>query len=84
VTAAKAAGTSATHLGCGRRPYLDLILIRVLPRACYRRIAPATCANDLPLETVANRLDPMGCGPNVDQAARWRTFKLPAIAALRG
>jgi hypothetical protein len=37
-----------------------------------------------PLETVVNRSDPMGCGPNVDQAARWRMFMLPAIAALRG
>jgi hypothetical protein len=25
------------------------------PRACFPRIAPATCGNDLPLETVANR-----------------------------
>jgi hypothetical protein len=38
------------------------------PWACFRRIEPATCANDLPLETVANRSAPMACGPNVDQA----------------
>jgi hypothetical protein len=44
MTAAKAAGTSATHLVCGRRPYLDLILIRVLhpglfalDRTCHLR-----------------------------------------------
>jgi hypothetical protein len=41
------------------------------PRVCFRRIAPATCANDLPLETVANRSAPMACGPNVDQVVRW-------------
>ena len=34
------------------------------PRACFRRIAPATCANDLPLETAANRSAPMACGPS--------------------
>jgi hypothetical protein len=39
-------------------------------RACFPRIAPATCANDAPLETVANRSAPMACGPNVDQAGR--------------
>jgi hypothetical protein len=32
-------------------------------RACYRRIAPVTWANDIPLETVANRSIPMACGP---------------------
>jgi hypothetical protein len=37
------------------------------PRACFPRIAPATCANDVPLETAPNRPDPMGGGPNVDQ-----------------
>jgi hypothetical protein len=35
---------------------------------CFRRIASATCAEDLPLETAVNRSDPMACGPNVDQA----------------
>jgi hypothetical protein len=30
------------------------------PRACYRRIAPATCANDLPLETAGDRCEPLG------------------------
>jgi hypothetical protein len=48
------------------------------PRACFRRIAPATCANDLPLETIANRSAPMACGPNVDQARSAR-----GAAALR-
>ena len=56
----------------------DLILIRVLPRACFRRIAPTTYANDLPLETIANRSEPMACGPNVDQ-----TRPLAGAAALR-
>jgi hypothetical protein len=39
-------------------------------RACFPRIAPATCANDAPPETVANRSAPMACGPIVDQAGR--------------
>jgi hypothetical protein len=30
------------------------------PRACFPRIAPATCANDLPLETVRDRYEPLG------------------------
>jgi hypothetical protein len=37
-------------------------------RACFCRIPAATWANDLPVETVANRSVPMACGPNVDQA----------------
>ncbi len=44
----------------------------------FPRIAPATCANDVPLETVANRSVPMACGPNVDQAC-----PLAGAAALR-
>jgi hypothetical protein len=49
----------------------DLILIRVLPASLFRRIAPATCANDLPLETAGDRCEPLGadgmwtkCGPD--------------------
>jgi hypothetical protein len=62
ITAAKATGTSATHLGWFAAAGLtwDLILIRVLPRACFRRIASATCANDLPLETTGDRCEPLG------------------------
>jgi hypothetical protein len=30
------------------------------PWACFRRIAPATCANDLPLETAGDRCEPLG------------------------
>jgi len=30
------------------------------PGTCFRRIAPATCANDLPLETVGDRYEPLG------------------------
>ena len=30
------------------------------PRACFRRIAAATCANDLPLETAGDRCEPLG------------------------
>jgi hypothetical protein len=30
------------------------------PGACFRRIAPATCANDLPLETAGDRCEPLG------------------------
>jgi hypothetical protein len=36
-------------------------------RACFPRIAPGTCTNDVPLETTDDRCVPMGCGPNVDQ-----------------
>jgi hypothetical protein len=36
-------------------------------RACFCRIAPATCINNVPLETAMNRSTPMACGPNVDQ-----------------
>ena len=36
-------------------------------RACFPRIAPATCTNDVPLETVVNRSVPMACEPHVDQ-----------------
>ena len=39
----------------------------ICERACFPRIAPTTCANDVPLETVVNRSTPMACGPNVDQ-----------------
>jgi hypothetical protein len=54
-----------------RRQHLDLILIRVLPPGQFPQDrADNLRANDLPLETVANRSAPMGCGPNVDQA--WR------------
>jgi hypothetical protein len=35
-------------------------------QACLRRIPPATCANDTPLETATHRSVPMGCKPNVD------------------
>jgi hypothetical protein len=38
----------------------DLILIRVLPLGLFRRIAPATWANDFPLETVGDRCEPFG------------------------
>jgi hypothetical protein len=38
-------------------------------RACFPGIGPATCANEVPLETVGDRSEPMGRGPNVDQSA---------------
>ena len=34
---------------------LDLILIRVLPKACFPRIAAVAWENDVPLETVGGR-----------------------------
>ena len=69
MTAAKAAGTSATHVGL-QPPALTWTssLSGFCPWACFRRTAPATCANDLPLETATNRSAPMACGPDVDQA----------------
>ena len=30
------------------------------PRACFCRITPATCANDVPLETAGDRCEPLG------------------------
>jgi hypothetical protein len=44
-------------------------------QACSSRIAPATCGNDVPLETVADRSVPMGCGRSVDQAAGVRAHR---------
>jgi hypothetical protein len=43
------------------------VLSEFSTRVSFPRIAPVTWANDAPLETVANRLVPMGCGPNMDQ-----------------
>jgi hypothetical protein len=59
-------------LVCGPRLHYrggaeEHILIRVLHLGLFPRMAPATWANDVPLETVANRSVPMACGPNVDQ-----------------
>jgi hypothetical protein len=54
-------------------------------RACFPRIARATCANEVPLETVANRLVPMACGPSVDQARdAQRTGRLGSGALVGG
>jgi hypothetical protein len=69
VTAAKAARTSATHLGCVRRPYSDLILIRVLHPGLFLQDYTCDLVNDAPLETVGDRSVPMACGPNVDQGS---------------
>ena len=49
---------------------------------CFPRIAPATCANDVPLETATNRSAPMACGPNVDQACPARGQRRSALADL--
>jgi hypothetical protein len=49
----------------------------------FARIAPVTCAIDIPQETVVNRSAPMACGPNVDCAHRARgaaALRLAAIA----
>jgi hypothetical protein len=61
-------------------------LIRVLhPGLFAHRITPATCANEVPLETVANRSEPMACGPNVDQARdAQRTGRLGSGALVGG
>ena len=45
------------------------VLSEISTRAWFPRIAPATCTNDGPLETVGDRSVPMGSGPNVDQSA---------------
>jgi hypothetical protein len=62
----------------------DRILIRVLLPVLFPQDRTCDLRNDVPLETVASRSVPIACGPNVDQAARRRTFVLSAIAALRG
>jgi hypothetical protein len=36
--------------------------------------------NDVPLETVANRSDPMACGPNVDQSRSSRVSPSRLVA----
>ena len=52
------------------------------PRARFRRMAPATCANDRPLRTAGDRYEPLGSdgmGPNVDQAlAHWQGGPIPS------
>src|SRR4030095_11149282 len=62
-----ATGLGATALRAGRTvvglPGLEpgtSSLSGFCPRACFRRIAPATCANDLPLETAGDRCEPLG------------------------
>ena len=54
----------------------DLILIRVLPASLFRRIAPATCANDLPLETAG--------GPLRTAQRRWHVDKCGPDTPARG
>jgi hypothetical protein len=66
--------------GCGHRPLCGRVRHQgaaAKPRRCRSgwyegssapRIATATWANDVPMETVVNRPVPMACGPNVDQA----------------
>jgi integrase len=55
------------------------------PRACFRRIAPATCANDLPLETAGDRCEPLGSdgmwtkrGPSHDHQPAGPRVSMPA------
>jgi hypothetical protein len=48
------------HPGTGAAAGRHQGLSEICPRACFRRIAPATCANDLHLETVADRWKPLG------------------------
>jgi hypothetical protein len=45
----------------------DLILISALHPASYPQDPICDLRQDAPLETTANRLVPMACGPNVDQ-----------------
>jgi hypothetical protein len=58
------------------------VLSGFCPRARFRRIAPATCTNDLPPETAANCSAPIACGPNVDQARRSRGQRRAASRTL--
>ena len=55
-------------------------------RACFCRVAPATWANDVLLETAANRSAPMACGSDVDRArplAGAATLRLADLAWAR-
>jgi hypothetical protein len=64
------AGASTLEAGRGGRgsvpparpvPWIgDLILIRVLPGACFPWIASVAWENDVPLETVRDRCEPLG------------------------
>jgi hypothetical protein len=76
--------SSTTHSYRGRRIAHSSSISGFSTRACFRRIAPATWANDVPLETVANRSIPMECGPNVDQASRPRPNGLRPDARIGG
>jgi hypothetical protein len=70
-------------LDAGGQGVTHLYYIRVLHLGLFRQDHACDLRNDAPLATVASRSVPLACGPNVDHAARWRTFMLPAIAALR-
>jgi hypothetical protein len=58
----------------------DLILKGFSTPSCFPRIALATCANDVPLQSVTDRSEPMACGPNVDQRCRSRLWVVRGIA----
>src|SRR5215211_1524927 len=59
------------------RPLKTSSLSGFCPEACFRRIAPATCANDLPLETVGDRYEPL------DSDGMW-TKRGPSLARREG
>jgi hypothetical protein len=55
------------------------------PRACFPRIAPGTCASDVPLETAGDRWRPLGsdglwtkCGPSHDHQPAGPRVSMPA------
>src|SRR4029450_910449 len=56
------ASRTCSETGCGGWPGRigPSSLSGFCPRAGFRRIAPATCANDLPLETAGDRCEPLG------------------------
>jgi hypothetical protein len=48
--------------------------------ACLPRNASATCANDVPLETVAYHSVPMACGPELTKPGRVRLNPATSVA----
>ena len=63
-----ATSSLVTGISAGQGPIVGLAglepaassLSGFCPRACFRRIEPATCANDLRLETAGDRCEPLG------------------------
>ena len=63
------------------------VLSGFCPRACFPRIAPATCANDLPLETAGDRYEPLdsdGMWTKRGPSLAWRQVPGPIWSRIGG